>query len=372
MVNSYGIKAILKLLWLMCLLGAVVMTVIYLFWFNFDETYFQLLGILLLGYLPFTLGYKHISEKYHMMMLFCNIATVIVLSTMLVPAHTYFIVIFIPLLALLFNEWRIFYVSCITSLVFHYIINYVLNPSMDVNAIQHAFELTLVLLYDVILYLVIRINIKQSTMMYVFDKTVKALILAVEAKDEYTRGHSIRVSEYSLLIGEIVKDNGYDVDLNTLRISSLIHDIGKINIDNRILTKKGKLTLDEYEHIKMHSQLGADIVRDMEYPDTIIADVLHHHERYDGNGYPSGLQDDEIPIHAKIIALADTFDALTSDRPYRSAFTVEEAKKIILDNMRTQFDPVLEDVFISVYPKLVKHYNMQAAIKYKVDKKLTS
>ncbi|RSK26129.1 HD-GYP domain-containing protein [Bacillus sp. HMF5848] len=357
MVNSYGTKKLLKLLWILCLFGALVLTAIYYIWMeSLDNTYFQLLATLLLGYVPYTMLEKYVDEKFRPLFLFINVMIVFVLITVFLPYRTYFLVIFLPLLATLFNNRKIFYASCLASLIFHYIINFILKSFESVSTFESVIEITYVLCYYIILDLVIKMSIKQSKTMYVFDKTVKALILAVEAKDDYTRGHSIRVSDYALLIGQEMKNNGFNIDVDTLRISSLIHDIGKINIDHNILTKEGKLTVEEYNHIKLHSQYGADIAKDMEYPDYIIKDVLYHHERYDGKGYPECLTGTNIPINARIIALADTFDALTSNRPYRKAFSVDEAYSIILENMGTQFDPKLKDIFIDVFPELVRYY----------------
>ena len=150
---------------------------------------------------------------------------------------------------------------------------------------------------------------------------VQTLRYTVEAKDSYTRGHSDRVSEYSVLIGEKL---GLPAEqIKTLRIGGLFHDIGKIGIPDSILLKPAKLTDEEYSQIKNHPSIGAHILGSAAIFQDIIPIVKHHHERYDGNGYPSKLKGEEIPYLARIAAVADTFDAMTSRRSYRGPIDVE-------------------------------------------------
>ena len=172
---------------------------------------------------------------------------------------------------------------------------------------------------------------------------VETLRYTVEAKDSYTRGHSDRVSEYSVLIGEKL---GLPEDqIKTLRIGGLFHDIGKIGIPDSILLKPAKLTDDEYSQIKNHPSIGAHILGSAVIFKDIIPIVKHHHERYDGNGYPSRLKGEEIPYMARIAAVADTFDAMTSRRSYRGPIDVEHVKEEIKRCEGTQFDPQIAEVF---------------------------
>jgi len=154
--------------------------------------------------------------------------------------------------------------------------------------------------------------------------TIQTLRYAVEAKDPYTRGHSDRVSEFSVLIGE--KLGLPENEIKILRIGGLFHDIGKIGVPDSILQKEAKLTDDEYSQIKNHPSIGAHILGDAEAFKDIIPIVKHHHERYDGRGYPSGLAGEDIPFHARIAAVADTFDAMTSKRSYRDALDLQYVK----------------------------------------------
>lgn len=195
-----------------------------------------------------------------------------------------------------------------------------------------------------------RINAELSESNELLEKsyleTIEILRKTVEAKDKYTRGHSDRVSAYSVLIGERLHLS--PEEMNTLRIGALFHDIGKIGIPDSILLKNDTLTNDEYSEIKNHPTIGAHILSNATIFADIIPIVKHHHERYDGKGYPSQLKGDNIPLLARIVAVADTFDAMTSRRSYRNAmgysYTVHEIEKC----KGTQFDPEIANVFLEI------------------------
>lgn len=181
---------------------------------------------------------------------------------------------------------------------------------------------------------------------------VQTLRYTVEAKDPYTRGHSDRVSAYSVLIGKYL--GLPDTDLRTLEVGGLFHDIGKIGIPDSILLKESKLTDDEYSEIKNHPSIGAHILCNTAIFQDIIPIVKHHHERYDGRGYPSQLKGEDIPYMARIAAVADTFDAMTSKRTYRNALPLETVRAEIEKCSGTQFDPKIAKVFLDI---LDNHYN---------------
>lgn len=175
---------------------------------------------------------------------------------------------------------------------------------------------------------------------------IETLRYAVEAKDSYTRGHSDRVSEYSVLIGE--KLGLPEEQIKILRIGGLFHDIGKIGIPDSILLKPEKLSDDEYSQIKNHPSIGAHILSSSAIFKNIIPIVKHHHERYDGKGYPSRLEGEEIPYVARIAAVADTFDAMTSRRSYRGPIDIEKVKEEIKRCEGTQFDPQIAEIFLEI------------------------
>lgn len=177
-------------------------------------------------------------------------------------------------------------------------------------------------------------------------ESVQTLRYTVEAKDFYTRGHSDRVSEYSVLLGKHL--NLPEETLNTLRVGGLFHDIGKIGVPDSILQKESKLTDDEYSEIKNHPSIGAHILSTATIFHDIIPIVKHHHEKYDGTGYPGKLQGENIPYLARIAAIADSFDAMTSRRTYRDSLPMDVVISEFKRCRGTQFDPNLDDVFLDI------------------------
>lgn len=191
-------------------------------------------------------------------------------------------------------------------------------------------------------------------------ETIQTLRFTVEAKDTYTRGHSDRVSEYSVLLGKYLGLS--EEDLHLLKVGGLFHDIGKIGVPDSILLKTSKLTDDEYSEIKNHPTIGAHILSNATIFEKAISIVKHHHERYDGFGYPSKLKGEDIPYLARIAAIADSFDAMTSKRTYRDSLPIDVVKQEIEKNKGTQFDPKYADVFLDI---LNNHYDEIEEIKNK-------
>lgn len=180
-----------------------------------------------------------------------------------------------------------------------------------------------------------------------FLGTISALAQAIDAKDPYTRGHSVRVNRYSMLIGEEL--DLPDAELRDLHVSSLLHDVGKIGIDDHILKKAGRLTDDEYETIKTHAALGATIMEPIPQMKPILPGLRHHHERCDGSGYPDGLKRAETPLMARIIAVADTYDAITTVRPYQQPMTDEAALARVAELRGPALDEAVVDAFFRAY-----------------------
>jgi putative nucleotidyltransferase with HDIG domain len=177
-------------------------------------------------------------------------------------------------------------------------------------------------------------------------EAMKALAQAIEAKDQYTRGHCDRTVEYAMAIAEkLALSEG---EQKALRYAAFLHDVGKIGIHESILAKEGRLTEDEYRMMQSHPSLGADIIKGVEFLEPVVPLVYHHQERYDGKGYPSGLAGDAIPLGARIVAVLDTFDAMTSNRPYRKAMGLDKAIAELRRCAGTQFDPQVVEAFIAV------------------------
>lgn len=184
--------------------------------------------------------------------------------------------------------------------------------------------------------------------------TVETLATAIDIKNSYTHGHTERVMKYSLAILKYVPQNlikNFEEFKNSLQISALLHDIGKIGIPESILNKSGKLLPEELKLIERHPILGAEILEPIKEFETVLLGVKYHHERYDGSGYPNGLSGDEIPLIATIISVADTYDAMTSDRPYRKGVEKKVAVDEIVTNKNKQFNPVIVNSFLEAVCK---------------------
>jgi len=185
-----------------------------------------------------------------------------------------------------------------------------------------------------------------------FLATVNVLAQAVEMRDQYTGGHTARVTEYSYLLGQQL--NIPTEDLNLIRIGTPLHDIGKIGIDDSILRKPGKLTPAEFDIMKTHTTMGAKILEQIGDLANIIPIVRSHHERWDGGGYPDGLKGENIPRLARIVAVADAFDAMTSDRPYRPGMAPEVAFAEVDKQKGRQFDPEAAAAFLSIHQRILQ------------------
>jgi putative nucleotidyltransferase with HDIG domain len=177
--------------------------------------------------------------------------------------------------------------------------------------------------------------------------TIEALALAVDAKDRYTHDHSARVAQFCVAMARELGIEKVSAR-REIRLAGLLHDIGKIGIADKVLSKTGRLTAEELAIVRDHVRIGARIVGRVEGLEAVAAAVLHHHERYDGLGYPQGLARDSIPMMARLIAVADVFDCLTSDRPYRKATTAEAALAEVRRCKGTQFDPEIVESFVAV------------------------
>lgn len=195
------------------------------------------------------------------------------------------------------------------------------------------------------------------------EQIVKTFIVSIEAKDTYTFGHSERVSQYAVDLASKLPEYQQDPKkLHTLKMMGLLHDIGKMNISETILTKASKLTDEEYEIIKTHTVVGARMVEKISLLGTLKSGVLYHHERYDGLGYPSGIKGEEIPLEARILAIADAFDAMTSNRAYRDAMSTTQAFEHISEGRGNRYDPELVDVLMqnqSSWLELYKQSNTE-------------
>jgi putative two-component system response regulator len=189
-----------------------------------------------------------------------------------------------------------------------------------------------------------KVEAQSSKICDAFLNAITALIYALEAKDGYTSGHSSRVSRISVAIAREL-DLPWE-SINQVELAGRVHDIGKIGMREAVLNKPGHLTDEEFQHVKYHPESGERILVPIVEDKEILRIVRHHHECYNGTGYPDGLAGDEIPLGARILAVADSYDAMTSERPYRGAMSVETARAEIERGKGTQFDPEVAEAFL--------------------------
>jgi putative two-component system response regulator len=180
-----------------------------------------------------------------------------------------------------------------------------------------------------------------------YEASLIMLANAIELRDVYTRGHVERVMNYGQAIAEQLSWSA--ASKNQLRYGSILHDIGKIHIAEEILSKDGPLTQDEWIEMRRHPELGAELIQGIHYLEPAISVILYHHERWNGSGYPFGLKEESIPEAARVVAIADSFDAMTTRRPYRKELSPQEAYKEILAGSGSQYDPAIVKAFESVW-----------------------
>ncbi|RMD62111.1 MAG: HD-GYP domain-containing protein [Planctomycetota bacterium] len=221
--------------------------------------------------------------------------------------------------------------------------------SIDMKLLDAASAYLLVLIENTALY------DEQRAM---FLGTLEALTAAIDAKDPYTRGHSQRVAHLSMRLAMAMGLDEHTVE--RLRIAGLVHDIGKIGVPEAVLQKPGRLTDEEFRLIKLHPEIGQRILKDIPQMEDVLPAVLHHHERWDGGGYPEGLKREQIPLYARVVALADAFDAMRSTRTYRKSKRRSDVLDEIRRNAGVQFDPDLVDVFLKLdfsrYEEMIRRH----------------
>jgi putative nucleotidyltransferase with HDIG domain len=189
-----------------------------------------------------------------------------------------------------------------------------------------------------------------QTIVDAYKNTLITMVGVIDAKDPYTRGHSQRVMELTLLAASSISLPSEEME--TIQYASILHDIGKIVIDGQILHKPEQLNSSEWNIMREHPVIGANLLKKIPFLEKASKIVLHHHERYDGSGYPAGLKGEDIPLESRLISVADAFDAMTTNRSYRSAFTIEQAIDELKKDIGTHFCPVAVNAFLSGYTKI--------------------
>lgn len=310
-------------------------------WFGTVFNYCALVLPILLGnFLYMLLGGTHpiskVSENLIYIVIFC--AVVFLVNTILISI----------LLSIQTNKGIIY---CIVGNIRLCLLNVlIMAPFGIMIAIiyrQYSYKGVLLLLFPVALARYTFSLYIQAKTQYI--QTVDALMRAMEARDKYTEGHSQRVSELSVKIAKQLKYNDWKIE--DLKIAALLHDVGKIGIDDNILNKPGRLSEEEFNIIKSHPDLGYNILRNIKNLENIIPIVRNHHERYDGKGYPDGKKGEELNLDVFIVQLADSIDAMATDRPYRKAMNEDQILSEIKKHSGTQFHPKIVDAYLGVLEK---------------------
>ena len=207
-----------------------------------------------------------------------------------------------------------------------------------------------------------RANLAMTTRLKeTYDATLEALAAALDARDTETGGHSSRVTVYTMDMAQHLGVEKASEEWTDIERAALLHDVGKIGISDAILNKAGPLTPEEWQEMRKHPSIGYEMLKDVEFLSNAAQIVYCHHERYDGRGYPEGLKGDAVPLGARVFAVADAFDAMTSNRPYRRALPVEKAREEILGNAGSQFDPKVVEAFLLCLPMWQERVEERAA-----------
>ena len=259
-------------------------------------------------------------------------------------------------------NWKLFLIPPVAFMIIYGAFDYYTYSfcSMDANAVVQILSFVILILFIWAFYVII-INIKATGDAQESKEEVKtlsvevmeALAHTIDAKDEYTRGHSVRVAKYSRMLA---KSLGLPPeDCENVYYMALLHDIGKIGVPNELINKPSKLTDEEYDVIKIHPSVGYDILAEIKSRPDLVIGARWHHERYDGKGYPDGKKGEDIPFFARIIAVADSYDAMTSNRSYREYMPQDKVKSEIEKNAGTQFDPDVAKCMISIIENDVEY-----------------
>src|SRR5262249_1200563 len=184
-----------------------------------------------------------------------------------------------------------------------------------------------------------------------YMSTIETLAMAIDAKDQITHGHIRRVQGYAVGLAKALGVTD-EAQIRAIEAAALLHDMGKLAVPEYILNKPGPLTATEFEKMKLHASVGADILSAIAFPYPVVPIVRHHHENWDGSGYPDGLSGSAIPIGARILSVVDCFDALTSDRPYRPRLSDRDAVRVLTERRSTMYDPLVVDTFVRVHASL--------------------
>ncbi|WP_019392008.1 HD-GYP domain-containing protein [Priestia filamentosa] len=348
-VTTYLYRIIIIFLGLSCVWN----TFFYLFQANFSRASLPsflicLALLIMMGSLKRYIDFK--ASIYQHMILIYSVGLLIVVYFQSSYSEAWSFFLLLPLLAGIYGEKKtLFYYSLIGLGLLTFFSIKLPKKNYTADGIEISNRILLYIILSTLSFLVLQmlhliyrrqVNLVKDSTEATIEEIVNTFVVAVEAKDVYTYGHSERVSQYAVALASSLPDYR-EQDLKRLKLSGLLHDVGKINVPEHILMKKGRLLEKEYETVKTHSTSGAQMIERMSRLQRLKAGVLYHHERWDGTGYPSGLKGRDIPLDARVLAIADAFDAMTTTRSYRQGIKFEEAFYRLELAKGTQFDPWL-------------------------------
>ncbi|MFP3844499.1 HD-GYP domain-containing protein [Priestia filamentosa] len=348
-VTTYLYRIIVVFLGLSCVWN----TFFYLFQANFSRASLPsflicLALLIMMGSLKRYIDFK--ASIYQHMILIYSVGLLIVVYFQSSYSEAWSFFLLLPLLAGIYGEKKtLVYYSLIGLGLLTFFSIKLPKKNYTADGIEISNRILLYIILSTLSFLVLQmlhliyrrqVNLVKDSTEATIEEIVNTFVVAVEAKDVYTYGHSERVSQYAVALASSLPDY-CEQDLKRIKLSGLLHDVGKINVPEHILMKKGRLLEKEYETVKTHSTSGAQMIERMSRLQRLKAGVLYHHERWDGTGYPSGLKGRDIPLDARVLAIADAFDAMTTTRSYRQGIKFEEAFYRLELAKGTQFDPWL-------------------------------
>jgi HD-GYP domain-containing protein (c-di-GMP phosphodiesterase class II) len=314
-----------------------------------------LILILLIGFLP-SLVYRFFSIRFAPYILIANALILVSLIFSLLQEWALAgVFLLVPVFSLLFQDRIIYLITSILSLALNIILALVFLYDADQASLQFVILLDVLTVFMVLVFIIYFV-VKDLRGHYMAEarhlQTITTLSQSVDARDPYTKDHSERVA----YIGQLIAENFPQLKPKNVYYSGLIHDVGKLSISDTILLKADKLTDEEYEIMKTHTTIGAKLCENLNISEEIILGVLHHHERWDGRGYPKGLKGEDIPLIGRILCVADAIDAMSSNRAYRDALNHDSVLREVENCTNSQFDPSIVQVVKNNWRRITAHY----------------
>ena len=325
------------------------------YWIYPANHYEALAAILTIGFLP-SLAHKLLPDKFAPYVLVGNALLIVSLVFVLMREWALAgVFVLIPVFSLLFQGRGIYIFASAASLTLNVVLSLLFLFDESEPARQTVILLDVLTVF-LILVFIIYFVVKELRWRYMAEarhlQTILTLSQSVEAKDAYTQGHSERVAHIASLLAERIPG----LNPQTVYNCGLIHDVGKLSIPDSILLKKGRLTDEEYRLMKEHTTNGAKLCYNLNIPEDIVAGVLHHHERWDGRGYPLGQRAEQIPLIGRVLGVADAIDAMCSNRAYRNALHMADVIEEIRSNGGTQFDPDIVRIALERWSDIEQYY----------------